>query len=74
VFQPAAEVLKKSNAVPVEIIGGCQRVKPLKKAKQAVGINTSDEESSDHNSDDIANMGSKCKVSQNKDNSTSKKK
>ena len=39
-----------------------------------MGINTSDKESSDCDSDDKANMGSKCKVSQNKDNLASKKK
>jgi hypothetical protein len=73
-FWPAAEALKKSKAVPAEIIGGRRRVKLLKKAKRAVGINTSDEESSDHDSDDKANMGSKQKTNKHKDNSASKKK
>jgi hypothetical protein len=39
-----------------------------------VGINTSDEESSNHDSDNQANTGSKRKVGKNKDNSAGKKK
>ena len=73
-FWPAAEALKKAKAAPTEIVGGRRRVKPSKKAKRAAGINTSDEESSNRDSDNQANTGSKRKVGKNKDNSASKKK
>jgi hypothetical protein len=42
--------------------------------QQAVGINISDEESSNHDSNNRAKIGSKHKVGKNKDNSASKKK
>jgi hypothetical protein len=73
-FWPAVEALKKAKAAPAEIVGGRRRVKPSKKAKQAAGINTSDEESSNCDSDNQANTGSKQKVGKNKDNSAGKKK
>jgi hypothetical protein len=73
-FWPAAEALKNTKAAPAEIIGGRRRVKPSKKAKRAAGINTSDEESSNRDSDNQANTGSKRKVGKNKDNSAGKKK
>jgi hypothetical protein len=73
-FWPAAEALKNTKAAPAEIIGGRRWVKPSKKAKRAAGINTSDEESSNHDSDNQANTGSKRKVGKNKDNSAGKKK
>jgi hypothetical protein len=73
-FWPAAKALKKSGAVPAEIIAGHRRIKPSTKAKRAAGINTSDEEESDGNSDNVnANAGSKRKAGKSKDNSTSKK-
>jgi hypothetical protein len=73
-FWPAVEALKKAKAAPAEIVGSCQQVKPSRKAKRAAGINTSDEESSNHDSNNQANTDSKRKVGKNKDNSAGKKK
>ena len=55
----AVQALKKSAAVPAEIVAGRRRVKLSNKAKRAAGIDTDDEghESNDENS----NVGSKRK-------------
>ena len=69
------EVLKKSAAIPVDIISGCQQIKPSTKAKHAAGIYSSDEEKSKSESEDAnAKTGSKGKTGKDKANSTSNNK
>ena len=43
-----ANALKKSRAVPAEIIAGRRQIKPSRKAKRAAGIYSSDEEESEN--------------------------
>ena len=67
-FWPAAKALKKSKAVPAEIIGGRRRVKPSTKAKRAAGIYTADEAESDSDPENVnTNAGLKRKAGKGKD-------
>lgn len=58
-----AEVLKKSGAVPAEIIAGHQQIKPSQKAKHTASVNLSDEDEPNSAPEDKpVNSGSKCKA------------
>jgi len=67
-------VLKRSGAVPAEIIAGRRRIKPSRKAKHAAGINSSDEESNGDPQDEPANTGLKHKASKKASSASNKQK
>jgi len=69
-----AEVLKRSGAVPAEMIAGRRRIKPSRKAKRAAGINSSDEEFNGDPQDEPVNTGPKRKVSKKASSATNKQK
>ena len=67
------DALKKSGAVPVEIVAGRRRIKPSNKAKRAAGIYSSDEESDGEAENTNVKTGSKRKSGKSDVNSISKK-
>ena len=69
-----AEVLKRSGAVPAEMIAGRRRIKPSRKAKRAAGINSSDEEFNGDPQDEPINTGQKRKASKKASSATNKQK
>jgi hypothetical protein len=69
-----AEVLKRSGAVPAEMIAGRRRIKPSRKAKRAASINSSDEELNGDPQDEPVNTGAKRKASKKASSATNKQK